>query len=61
MAAAALRTMGTTQEKFAPIVSYLNRFGQPYEVAQASLWLSSDAASYITGVCLPVDGGYMAK
>ncbi|KAL3421405.1 short chain dehydrogenase reductase family [Phlyctema vagabunda] len=61
MSAAALRIMGTTMEEFAPTVSYLNRFGMAHEVAQASLWLASDSASYITGVCLPVDGGFLAK
>jgi NAD(P)-dependent dehydrogenase (short-subunit alcohol dehydrogenase family) len=38
----------------------LGRFGQPEEVAAAILFLSSDEAAYITGVALPVDGGYTA-
>ena len=33
------------------------RGGNPDEVAQAVTWLCSDAASYVTGVALPVDGG----
>jgi NAD(P)-dependent dehydrogenase (short-subunit alcohol dehydrogenase family) len=32
------------------------RGGNPDEVAQAVTWLCSDAASYVTGVALPVDG-----
>lgn len=36
------------------------RFGAPAEVASAVLFLLSDAASYITGVALPVDGGRLA-
>jgi NAD(P)-dependent dehydrogenase (short-subunit alcohol dehydrogenase family) len=35
----------------------LNRFGTPWEVAEASLFLASDAAAYITGAELIVDGG----
>jgi NAD(P)-dependent dehydrogenase (short-subunit alcohol dehydrogenase family) len=38
----------------------LGRFGQPAEVAAAILFLSSDEAAYVTGVALPVDGGYTA-
>ncbi|AZI42917.1 SDR family oxidoreductase [Deinococcus psychrotolerans] len=35
----------------------LGRFGVPQDIANAALFLVSDAASYITGVILPVDGG----
>ena len=35
----------------------LNRLGNPEDVASAVLWLCSDAASFVTGHCLVVDGG----
>ncbi len=38
----------------------LGRFGGPDEVARACLFLASDEASFVTGVTLPVDGGYTA-
>jgi NAD(P)-dependent dehydrogenase (short-subunit alcohol dehydrogenase family) len=38
----------------------LGRFGKPVEVANAALFLASDEASFVTGVTLPVDGGYTA-
>jgi NAD(P)-dependent dehydrogenase (short-subunit alcohol dehydrogenase family) len=37
----------------------LNRIAQPEEMAGAVLYLVSPAASYTTGACLPVDGGYL--
>jgi len=39
----------------------MNRLGLPHEVANAAVWLCSDAASFITGVALPVDGGFVAR
>lgn len=36
----------------------MGRVGTPDEVAYAALWLASEEASYVTGVALPVDGGY---
>lgn len=33
------------------------RFGKPEEIGMAAAFLASDASKFITGVCLPVDGG----
>ncbi len=38
----------------------LGRIGRPEEIANAVVWLCSDAASYITGHALAVDGGILA-
>ena len=38
----------------------LSRTGQPREVAWAAVFLASDESSYITGITLPVDGGWSA-
>ncbi len=38
----------------------LRRMGQPEEVAEAVVWLASDAASFIVGHVLCADGGFMA-
>jgi NAD(P)-dependent dehydrogenase (short-subunit alcohol dehydrogenase family) len=39
----------------------IGRFGEPGEIAAAAVWLCSDASSFVTGVALPVDGGYLAQ
>ena len=38
----------------------LGRFGRPEEIAGAALFLASEDASFVTGVALPVDGGFTA-
>jgi NAD(P)-dependent dehydrogenase (short-subunit alcohol dehydrogenase family) len=38
----------------------LGRIGRPEDIAQAALYLASDAASFITGTALVVDGGGLA-
>jgi len=47
----------TAIEKMHP----MGRLGEPGEVAAAIAFLASDDASFITGVVLPVDGGYLAQ
>jgi NAD(P)-dependent dehydrogenase (short-subunit alcohol dehydrogenase family) len=39
----------------------LQRYGTAGDVAQAALYLASDMAAYVTGVALPVDGGFLAE
>jgi 3alpha(or 20beta)-hydroxysteroid dehydrogenase len=39
----------------------LGRYGEPEEVANAILFLASDAASFITGTAIPIDGGLKAS
>jgi NAD(P)-dependent dehydrogenase (short-subunit alcohol dehydrogenase family) len=57
------RMAGGDRAKWEPTFAphhMLNRVGEPSEVATAILFLCSDAASFITGEDLRVDGGYLA-
>jgi len=38
----------------------LNRFAEPSEIGETVKWLLSDAASFVTGAAIAVDGGYLA-
>ena len=38
----------------------MGRVGQPEEVAECVVWLCSDAASFVNGHAMPIDGGFMA-
>jgi NAD(P)-dependent dehydrogenase (short-subunit alcohol dehydrogenase family) len=39
----------------------VGRMGQPEEIAEAVVWLCSEAASFVTGIALAVDGGFVAQ
>ncbi len=38
----------------------MGRFGQPEELIGTTIWLLSDAAQFVTGIVVPVDGGFSA-
>lgn len=39
----------------------IGRTGDPREIGEAVVWLLSDQSSFVTGVAMPVDGGYVAQ
>ena len=52
---------GTAHYDWQVAQTMLGRVGTTREIASAAVFLASDEASYITGVVLPVDGGWTAK
>jgi NAD(P)-dependent dehydrogenase (short-subunit alcohol dehydrogenase family) len=49
--------MDPSEGELVKMITPAGRFGEPHEVADACVFLASQASSYITGVTLPVDGG----
>jgi 2,5-dichloro-2,5-cyclohexadiene-1,4-diol dehydrogenase 1 len=47
-------------EEFLKTAHPIGRFSQPVEQGQAAMWLLSDLSSFVTGICMPVDGGFTA-
>ena len=39
----------------------MGRFGEPDELTGAAIWLASDASRFVTGIVVPVDGGFSAS
>ncbi len=56
--ASAITKNESVLEKVLPLIP-MGRVAEPAEIAPAVLFLVSDAASYVTGVNLPVDGGFL--
>jgi len=53
--------VGTGRGREAVMRTPMNRFGELEELIGAAIFLASDAASFVTGVILPVDGGVIAS
>jgi NAD(P)-dependent dehydrogenase (short-subunit alcohol dehydrogenase family) len=60
MVAALFGTDAAQEEAFASLYP-IGRLAEPAEIAQAALWLNSDAASFMVGHALAVDGGWVAQ
>jgi len=58
MLAAALKGLNIEEKDIIPTMSLIGRLGEPREVAQGSLFLCSDDASYVHGTTLHVGGGF---
>ena len=49
--------MDSREEELVKMITPAGRVGDPAELASVGVFLASDAASYVTGITLPVDGG----
>jgi NAD(P)-dependent dehydrogenase (short-subunit alcohol dehydrogenase family) len=54
-----MQVAGIDVEQIVLSLAPLKRRGTPAEIAEAAVWLCSDAASYVTGHAMIVDGGFM--
>jgi NAD(P)-dependent dehydrogenase (short-subunit alcohol dehydrogenase family) len=48
-------------QEFLESLHPMGRLGEPEEIASAAAFLASSDASFVTGVALPIDGGYTAR
>jgi len=55
-----MQEAGMDAEQMVLSLTPLKRRGTPAEIAEAAVWLCSEAASYVTGHSMVVDGGFMA-
>jgi NAD(P)-dependent dehydrogenase (short-subunit alcohol dehydrogenase family) len=55
-----LEAAGVEVQRRAALAAPMGRIGNPSEVAQVVLWLSSPASAYVTGAVVPIDGGQSA-
>ena len=53
--------VGTAREKEILMRTPMQRFGELDELVGAAIFLASDAASFVTGTLISVDGGYLAS
>ena len=61
MLRSAMERRGRREDDVVKRLSLIGRFGRPNEIADAALWLSSDASSFTMGEALAVDGGLLAR
>jgi NAD(P)-dependent dehydrogenase (short-subunit alcohol dehydrogenase family) len=52
---------GSISEETMIAAEPIGRIGKPEEIANVVLFLCSDEASFVTGLPMPVDGGYVAQ